>query len=279
MNWLTKQIVEFFQDVILDFIEFSQEAIVEIFKKGTNFSKESEIAGAINATTIIAVALISVLVLKQILTVYVFETDGDADSDPIQLLVKASQAICIVCCNDFIFEQLEKIASLLSKDMNAAVTPEKVFISVLHINSEVLTRMGVVNVVFILVYLIGFAILSVKAAIRGVELAIMKILLPIFSADILTVSGERWNAFFTSYVVTFLGYIVQMLIFNMSILKFVSGLTQKNIDYYYAAALLYFSLKTPQWLEKYAYSSGISKVARGGLSGAMQLAYLARLAR
>ena len=56
--------------------------------------------------------------------------------------------------------------------------------------------------------MIGFIMLVIKAALRGVELAVMKILVPIFSVDNITVSAERWNAFLTAYVVVFFGYII-----------------------------------------------------------------------
>ena len=100
MNWITKQIQETMSDIILSFVEFFQEMVVEIFDKGTNFATNKQISGAVNATTLIGIALVSVMVLKQILSVYVFETDGDAETDPLQLIVKASQTVCIICCND-----------------------------------------------------------------------------------------------------------------------------------------------------------------------------------
>lgn len=278
-NWLTTQVMEFIGDCILSFIEFFQEAIVELFDKGTNFAKNTQIVGAINATTLVGVSLVSIMVLKEIINVYILETDGDPENDPIQLLVKASQTICVICCNDFIYDQLSKVSKLMSNDINASVTPEKIFVSAEQLITQQLTKMGIINVLFILVYLGGAAVLAVKAGLRGIELAVMKMLLPIFAVDIVTVSSERYNAFVSSYFSTFFGYIIQMFAFNMSILSFVSAVTSSQIDYIYAGAWLYFSLNTPKWLEKYVYSSGLSKVVKGGMGGGMQLSYLARMAK
>lgn len=281
MNWITKQIQEAMSDIILSFVEFFQKMVVEIFDNGTNFATNQQISGAVNATTLIGIALVSVMVLKQILSVYVFETDGDAETDPLQLIVKASQTICVICCNDLIYTELQKVSKLTANDLNAAVTPDKVFTNLQAVITQGagLVILGPVNLIFIIIYLIGFILLVIKAAIRGVELAVMKILVPIFAVDNITVSGERWNAFLSSYIVVFFGYIIQMLCFNMSIIEFVKALTDSGIHYMYSMGFLIFSLKSPQWLEKFAYNSGLSRGIKGAASAGMQMAYMMRLAK
>ena len=281
MNWITKQIQEAMSDIILSFVEFFQKMVVEIFDNGTNFATNQQISGAVNATTLIGIALVSVMVLKQILSVYVFETDGDAETDPLQLIVKASQTICIICCNDLIYTELQKVSKLTANDLNNAVTPDKVFASLQAVITQGagLVILGPVNLIFIIIYLIGFILLVIKAAIRGVELAVMKILVPIFAVDNITVSGERWNAFLSSYIVVFFGYIIQMLCFNMSIISFVKAITDSGVEYLYAIGFLIFSLKSPQWLEKFAYNSGLSRGIKGAASAGMQMAYMMRLAK
>ena len=281
MNWITKQIQEAMSDIILSFVEFFQKMVVEIFDNGTNFATNQQISGAVDATTLIGIALVSVMVLKQILSVYVFETDGDAETDPLQLIVKASQTICIICCNDLIYTELQKVSKLTANDLNNAVTPDKVFASLQAVITQGagLVILGPVNLIFIIIYLIGFILLVIKAAIRGVELAVMKILVPIFAVDNITVSGERWNAFLSSYIVVFFGYIIQMLCFNMSIISFVKAITDSGVEYLYAVGFLIFSLKSPQWLEKFAYNSGLSRGIKGAASAGMQMAYMMRLAK
>lgn len=281
MNWITKQIQEAMSDIILSFVEFFQKMVVEIFDNGTNFATNQQISGAVDATTLIGIALVSVMVLKQILSVYVFETDGDAETDPLQLIVKASQTICIICCNDLIYTELQKVSKLTANDLNNAVTPDKVFASLQAVITQGagLVILGPVNLIFIIIYLIGFILLVIKAAIRGVELAVMKILVPIFAVDNITVSGERWNAFLSSYIVVFFGYIIQMLCFNMSIISFVKAITDSGVEYLYAIGFLIFSLKSPQWLEKFAYNSGLSRGIKGAASAGMQMAYMMRLTK
>ena len=280
MNWLTKQINEFIADAILDFTDFFKQGVIDLFNLGTKFAELDEIKGAINATTIVAMALVVVLVGKEILSTYIFETNGDPDGDPYQLLVKASQSICLICCNDIIFNFMVTISQKLGTDMKVAVTPETIFVktNALYLNAtDVPTK--IINTIFIIIFLIFTVTLALKAGFRGVELAFMKTLFPIFSLDLITISGERWNAFWSSYLITFLGYIIQMLAFTMGIDQYTIAITSDPSKYLIAAAFMIFAINVPKWLEKFAYSSGLSKVARGGIGGILQIGNMLRMAK
>ena len=277
MNWLTKNINELASDFILDFTDFFKQGVINLFEIGTGFAELNEIKGAVNATTIVAMALVVVFVAKEILSTYILETNGDPDGDPFQLLVKASQSICLICCNDVIFNFSVNITQKFATDLKAAATPEKIFVDTkkLFLNA-VDPPTTLVNSVFIITFLILTIVLAVKAGFRGVELAFMKILFPIMAIDLITVSGERWNSFFTTYVVTFTGYIFQLLAFCMAIDNYTVALVSDSSKYLTAGAFLIFSINIPKWMEKFAYSSGLSKVARGGFGGVVQLASMLR---
>lgn len=281
MNWLTKQLNETISDMILNFTDFFKQGVIDLFNVGTSFADLKEIKGAVDALTLVGCTLVVVLVLKEILGTYVLETDGDPDGDPFQYLIKAAKALCLICCNDFIFNFMAELSTKLANDMKVAVTPETIFVktSGLFLQAVGGPPTQIINTLFIFIFLVFVVILSLKAGLRGVELALMKILWPIFSLDNITVSGERWNAFFSSYLVTFLGYILQLLTFTLCIDCYSKAMAGNIKQYLFAAAWMYFSLNTPKWLEKFAYSSGLSKVARGGSMGLMQIGMMARFVR
>jgi len=278
MNWVTKQITEFIEDLIVSFITLLQDAIVAVFSMATDFAKLPLIENAIKATTLLVVPLIIIMVLKEIFNTHVLQTDGDPDSDPLQLLVKASKALCIACCNDIIYDFLNKLATNLMKDLNAAAKPEELFVSITDYFGTVAAManpvVAPIMAIIITVYLILVMVLMLKAGIRGAELAFMKILLPIMVVDGITVASERWNNFTSSYGVTFFGFIPQMLAFSLSINFFVSGITGGKENLLYAIVCIWFSLNVPKWLEKFAYSSGLGKAGRGAMQSAMQLSLL-----
>lgn len=272
-NWIIKQLNEAITEVGLAFIDWFQDGIVKIFDKGTTFANQTEVVGAINAVTLISCALITVVVGAEILSTYAFETNGDPEGDPMQLLVKTSQILCLICCNGIIYDTMSKLASLLTKDLNAGATPDKVFTTAKD-SLTMTSRTGMM----ILFYLIVMAVFAVKAAIRGMELAWMKILWSVFALDLITVSAERWNAFFWSYLKTFFGFSLQLLAFSLSITNYCTGIAKSSgTEFLYSLGWIYVAFKTPEWLEKYVYSSGLSRMAKGLFSGGMQMAYLSRM--
>lgn len=274
MNWLTKQVCEFLSDLLGDFIVKFENAIVNIFENGADFAQKSEVVGASKAVTLIAATLVVVMVAKEIISTYILEMDGDPDGDPFQLVVKASKALCLICCNEYIFDNVNLYSSTFIKDLNISVKPEKIFDSIDDFLKVITKITDPIIVIFVVIYAAFFVVLTIKAAIRGVELALMKILWSIFALDVITVSGERWNNFFTTYMVTFFGYGGQLLCFSLSIACFTRGLTGNYEELLYAAACMFFALNAPKFLEKFAYSSGLSKVARGGIMGTMQLSMM-----
>lgn len=119
-------------------------------------------------------------------------------------------------------------------------------------------------VLFFIFLLILIFMLCLKAVLRGVELALCRILFPLFSISLCGTSRERFNSFLSTYLVTFFGYIIQVFCFEMGLANVIKALAYTTFDeYILAIAWLWFALKTPKWLEKFAYSSGLKNTVGG----------------
>ena len=115
---------------------------------------------------------------------------------------------------------------------------------------------------FIVVFAVIFLICCFVAMIRGVELGLMKILLPIMACDLTSIRQEKWNNFIASFVVVAFGYIVQMVLYKLAITYAVQS---DILSLLKAFVCLFFFIKTPNWLQKFAYSSGLKDTARSGM--------------
>lgn len=274
MNWVSVNMSESLCDFLLSFLDFFRDGVCGLFKLGISLSEKKEIVGAVNATTLLAISLVSVIVLKEIFNTFILETNGNPDGDPFQLIVKASLALALICCNSIIFNYLFKISGLLANDITGNVNPEIIFDNTTNYAKETEGLKSLATILFLIIYIAFTIILSIKAGLRAVELAVMKIIFPIFAIDNITVSAERWNAFFTSYMITFFGYILQILTFTMCIATFTTAIGGNTSDFLLSAAWMYFSLVSPKWIEKFCYSSGLSKGIVGGMRGLMSYAML-----
>ena len=261
MNWITNNISEFLKETLQSFVDFISDGMNALFSFAATAGESTEVNGACAVTTGIAITLVLLMCLKQIFAIYVMETEGDADANPLQLIVKASQAIALISCNAYVFNLLMRLANAFSDEVTGGVDVQGIVPLVAQIITSITSGM-IALPVFLILLLILVIIMGIKAGIRGAELALMKILFPIFCVDLLSVNREKWSSFIASYLVTFFGYTLEIFCIKMFITNFSGGTSLSG--YVVSVAWMYMAIKTPEWLQKYTYTSGLKGIIGGG---------------
>lgn len=269
VNWITKNIVNgFVTDLVKGAVEFVSNTIINIFDKDIQIMAAKDVTAAVLVTTGIASVLIIVMTLKNIFCTYVTETDGDPDADPIQIWVKVSVALALINGNELIFSTLQKLSKKVTKDVVGSIQVEDFFVSVGKslVARATVTPLSVIQDIVLSVCVICIIILAFKAGIRAGELILFKIIFPIICLDKVGSNSERFNSFFTSYIITFFGYSIQLFCLRVAINRALSGMSEGTFTNYFAAfVFFYLAIKTPKWLEKFAYSSGLGQIAGNGI--------------
>lgn len=274
MNWMIKNFFESTGNLIDGMLGYLTFAINEIFQAGAAFANEGYIQSACNVTTLMATSLLALVVIKQIYNTYIMETDGDPDSDPLDILERAAISLAMITCHDFIYRQLTTFSDKFFNDLNNSIngTIEKDPIAKLvvtlaeFVSSPIASVIEGVKIVFILFFVVGVIFLCVKGGIRGGQLCFMKILFPLFCCDFVTTKRERWANFSLSYVVTIVGYVFQLFLFRLSAHQFAQfcEMADAFTSLFTSFGFLYLSIKTPEFLKKYVYSSGVGQTVSGG---------------
>lgn len=267
MNWITKNISEVINDFISGAMGFFDSTIIYVFDQNVEIFTSEEITSVELIIKSIAIVLVIAVVLKQIFSIYVTETDGDPDADPMQLIVKASISLALIEGNSLIFDVLQTLSRKLTIDIVGACEAKQFSVTLstligsianINLNTSMISLTCLISLIFLIVFLI-------KSGIRGGELIIARILLPIFAVDKISNNPERWNAFFTNYVVTFISYSFQLFLMRVGINRIIaamlSGVDANFQNYFAGMVLFYLAIKTPKWLEKFIYSSGIGQMA------------------
>ena len=265
MNWITKNIMGFIADLMSGFLDMFGKLINNVFEVIADINLENQIVvNANNFMVLCSLAFLAFAAGKQILDVYVFQTSGDPDAEPLQLAVRLAQACAVICSSGWLFNEFLKFSKYFTTDLLASASNTDVqghMKSLLEAADAAVSQFIGYNIT-LLVILVGLIIFMVVAGIRGAELTLMKVLFPLFAVDLITTNRERWNNFFTTYVVTFLGYSIQLLCFRMCSETFV-GL---NFDAYYPVRFLttigwiVLMIRAPKWMEKFVYSSGVGNL-------------------
>lgn len=271
MSWIGNSLYEWMEELCNTIFTFLFNFVNGLFADGEAMIKESAISDAAIITGDVATILISIVVIYNIINIYIFETSGDSEQDPLQLLVNASIAIALIQSSNYLFNWALDLGYIFAGEISQTSlslgTPDT-FLEKLEYGISTQGTNDLFVIIF-LIFVIGIIIFVLKAFIRGGELALMKILFPIFCCDLLTSSKERFNAFITSFCVTTFSYALQLLCFRLCMNQFMNVSSYLHVTY--AFVWLYFAIKAPKWLEKYAYSSGLGGLARNGAASTGQV--------
>lgn len=267
-------------------LSFINNTIVDMFSFAVAINQTTYITELCTYMMLISVALVSLVSLKHGCGIYVFETEGDPEQDPLEMITRIAQTLAVIGSNNWIFDTLFKLSEAFSRDIGV-VNSQNVAIELKKLLED--SSYGVLDVpkdsakiLFVLLIIVGIGLLVFYFAlgIRGAELTLMKILCPIFALDLLNSSRERWSAFITDYIMNFLSVGIQLLCFRQLCLS-IATIRNDGFGAHAAIAIgwLYLSIRAPKWLEKYTYSSGVKQTASGGARGAMGMAYAIRMFR
>lgn len=264
MNWITTNFFKAISDFMSGILDVYGDFIGNVFETITDANVNNSLVGNVsNYTMLLALVLLAVLGGKQILDVYVFQTAGDPNAEPLDIVVRIAQAVAVICSGSWIFNELMKFSKYFTNDLLSSAHENDVSVHLLDLimqAQETITMQAIGFIFTLVIILIGFVIFSIVAGIRGAELILMKVLFPFFAMDLITTNRERWKNFFTCYVITFCTYGIQMFCFKMCSMTFVS------IDYNASAGTKFLivigwiilMIRSPRWIEKFAYTSGVS---------------------
>jgi hypothetical protein len=270
MNWILKNWGEILTDLISGMMNFFDNLINNLFVYVADANLQNRlVTNAATYTTLLGIALITFFGIKQYFTTYVMETDGDPDADPLDILVRCSQAVAICCSNDFIFTYFLEFSKAFVTDLAGSPGSIDIKVSITELVNNIIngmTTQGIIFATILLIMVIGLIVFCVIAGIRGAELSFMKILLPIMAVDLVTTNRERWNSFLASYIMIFLYYGIQLLSYRMFMFSLadVNG-TVLSKELIVALGWFVLMLRSPKWMEKFIYSSGLGRATGGAL--------------
>ena len=270
-SWVLQNILSGCAELLQQFLTAFGAIFDNIFVVVAEFNKDIA-SGVTNFTLPFSIAFIVFLTTQHYFTVYVLETDGDPDADPLDIFLRAAQAIAIAVCGDWIFDFFLQFSSSFTFDLqsNALNTGEQEISNTLTELLSIPSNFQSIPAVIIIIAIgvtVAIIVFGISAGIRGAELILFKMLFPLFACDLLTTSRERWNGFFTSYMVTWLAYGLQLVSFNMFASTLTVFITSDVTDFWKLFAItigwLILMLRAPRWLEKFTYTSGLASGVHG----------------
>ncbi len=194
-----------------------------------------------STVTKFAVALITLKFLKKGFDHYV-TFSGEPDHSPLDLLFAYVKAMAVALCFPSVYDWIaEVVESMISEVLSAAkfgtsLGSEGIF------TAGLLTTGGIITVIFAIVYLISFVQLYLQFLMRGMEIFIVRMGVPLACVGMIDSNGGVWTGYLAKLFQAVTTVIVQAFLFKFSMLLFLAG------HLIWAIAAIRLAIKTPRLL-------------------------------
>lgn len=271
MDFLLKALTNFIANILRGMLDSMMTGIMSTFQTSMkNFTTHGLIVSAHNTVLGISISLVILFCVKQYFNVYVMESSGDPDADPMDILVRGAEATAIATCSSWFFYTFMNFCSAFASDILEG-TSDVDYIASFDSAIEVLvaapSRNGFIWLIFLLTVIIGIIAFAIIATIRALELSLMYIILPLFCVELTQTSHERFNGLLTNIVVTGLYFSLQLLLFYLFLDQLIAVLTGVTADStmqpsaFVALGFMIGMLRSPKWLDKFVYNTGVGSTA------------------
>lgn len=193
------------------------------------------------------VSLIILKFLKKGFECYVMWTDGDPDSEPTQLIIRFVQAVAVAVCFPVMYGWLADITEDLTNQLITAIGASTNYDWQAWVNG--LSSAGLVTAIFGLIFVICYFILYFQFLMRGVEIMILRIGLPLACTGLL----DNDKGVFKTYLTKFFQSTVAVMV-QISLCKLGVGMMMNvgiNLNVFWGIACLVLAIKTPRFLSEF----------------------------
>lgn len=194
--------------------------------------------------------LIIVFIVKAVKT-YLLMRDGDSEQNPIQLVIGMLKAVIVMIC----FKEIYSIGvGIVEEFLNAILG----IMSVQGTNlAEALSNNiqgGIFTAVACLVLLICWLLLICQFIMKGIELLVMRIAIPIASIGLLNSDGGVFPDYIRSFLMTAFTLVIQLSLLNLSIVTLVMN------KLVYGIAIAVVAVNTPMIMSKYMIKTSANPI-------------------
>ncbi|MCX7748229.1 MAG: DUF6102 family protein [Clostridia bacterium] len=205
------------------------------------------------------ISLIVLKFLKKGFETYILWTEGDADADPLFLLTNFFKAIAIAVSFPVLYGWLANIVDELTNKLLTTVgnsMQENFSAFVSGISSAGLFT-GIVSLIFFIV----FFLLYVQFLMRGLEILILRIGVPVACVGLLDSDKGVFRSYMQKFFQSTLAVIVQVTLAKISVGLMLNG------HAFWGLAAVTLSVRAPKFLQEFMIMSG------GSPSGVMGTVY------
>jgi hypothetical protein len=193
------------------------------------------------------VSLIVLKFVKKGFDTYVLWNGSDAEEEPYFLVVNFVKAIAVAVCFPVIYGWMAVIVTDMSSRILDAVGAGTAFTWAAWVSG--VSSAGIVTAIFALVFMISYFILYFQFLMRGLEMLILRVGIPIACVGLM----DNDNGVFKNYLATFFKSMLSVVV-QIALAKLGVGL-MLNMHVFWGVACMMLALKTPKFLSEFVIPS------------------------
>ena len=205
------------------------------------------------------ISLIVLKFLKKGFETYVLWTEGDADADPLLLLTNFFKSLAVAISFPILYGWLVEIVNELTNKLLAAIGfgMQEDFSTLI----SGIASAGLFTAIVALIFFIVFFFLYIQFLMRGLEMLILRIGIPLACVGLLDSDKGVFRTYIQKFFQSTLSVIIQIVLAKLGVVLML------NAHVFWGLAAVILSVKTPKFLQEFMITSG------GSSSGAMGTVY------
>jgi hypothetical protein len=195
------------------------------------------------------VSLIVLKFLKKGFDIYIGWSDGDPDLDPLSLVTNFLRAMVIALCFPILYDALISVTTQLIDRTVMIIDGLTSQQSVIDIIVNAVSNsifMALAGLILVIVYII----LWVQFMMRGIEMMVMRVGMPIACVGLIDNDKGIFAPYMKKFFMNAATVLIQIALVKLSLTVMILG------NCFYALAIVFVAMRTPKFLQEFTLNAG-----------------------
>ena len=117
MSWLLNLIADAITEFVNGLLDIVGDLLDSLFLFVLNANQTDFVSGLCTFSSMLGISFLSLAAVKRIFDVYIMQTEGDPDQNPIEIVYRLAMAVAIIGSNAWIYTELRNLALALVNDV------------------------------------------------------------------------------------------------------------------------------------------------------------------
>ena len=194
------------------------------------------------------VSLIVLKFLKKGFDTYILWADGDADEEPLSLLTNFFKAMAVAVCFPTLYQWMADIIQDMSNQLLETIGVTTTYDWSVWVAG--ISAAGIVTAIFGLIFIIVYFVLYFQFLMRGLEILILRIGIPLACVGLLDNDRGVFKSYFNKFFQSMLAVVIQIALSKLGV-----GLMM-NMHVFWGVACMILAVKTPSFLQDFLITTG-----------------------